>query len=82
MKRNAEHRSPPPCPLVVTREHCTRKLVSSIWKDWGDGGREEKLQQELPLVDTQGISDALGRWRFPKSPTSLDRACRWHLPTG
>ena len=59
LKRNAEHRSPPPCPLVVTREHCTRKLVSSIWKDWGDGGREEKLQQDLPLVDTQGISDAL-----------------------
>ena len=44
---------------MVTREHCTRKLVSSIRKDWGDGGREEKLQQDLPLVDTQGISDAL-----------------------
>lgn len=32
----------------------------------GNGGREEKLQQELPLVDTPGISDALCRWRFPK----------------
>lgn len=51
-------RSPPSCPLVVTCEHCIRKLVLSFNLGGGLVGERTETVARPPLEDTQGISDA------------------------
>lgn len=70
----------PPCPLLVTAQHCMGTPASPlIWNE--DGGQEEKLQPET-LGGRSGHSATPRMLGLPHDAAALAPIPPVHLPTG